>query len=180
MDKFENMGAQMVREVASKTADLAGDGTTSATVLAASIMKEGLKLVAAGMNPMDLKRGIDIAVAAVVKDIERISKKVHSSEEIARSAQLRRERRQVDRQDDRRSDAEGRQRGRDHGRGGEDRRDRTGRRRRHAVRPRLSLALFHHQRREDGRRVVRHCTFSSQTLSFPKLPALLKNGTQQK
>ena len=81
-DKFENMGAQMVREVASKTADLAGDGTTTATVLAASIMKEGLKLVAAGMNPMDLKRGIDIAVTAVVKDIERISKKVHSSEEI--------------------------------------------------------------------------------------------------
>src|ERR1700678_3565581 len=82
-DKFENMGAQMVREVASKTNDLAGDGTTTATVLAASIMKEGLKLIAAGMNPMDLKRGIDIAVTAVVKDIERIAKKVHSSEEIA-------------------------------------------------------------------------------------------------
>ena len=82
-DKFENMGAQMVREVASKTNDLAGDGTTTATVLAASIMKEGLKLVAAGMNPMDLKRGIDIAATAVVKDIERRSKKVQSSEEIA-------------------------------------------------------------------------------------------------
>jgi chaperonin GroEL len=82
-DKFENMGAQMVREVASKTNDLAGDGTTTATVLAASIMKEGLKLVAAGMNPMDLKRGIDIATTAVVKDIERRSKKVQSSEEIA-------------------------------------------------------------------------------------------------
>jgi chaperonin GroEL len=82
-DKFENMGAQMVREVASKTNDLAGDGTTTATVLAASIMKEGLKLVAAGMNPMDLKRGIDIAVIAVVKDIERRAKKVQSSEEIA-------------------------------------------------------------------------------------------------
>ena len=82
-DKFENMGAQMVREVASKTNDLAGDGTTTATVLAASIMKEGLKLVAAGMNPMDLKRGIDIAVMAVVKDIERRAKKVQSSEEIA-------------------------------------------------------------------------------------------------
>src|SRR5260370_953663 len=82
-DKFENMGAQMVREVASKTADRAGDGTTTATVLAASIMKEGLKLVAAGMNPMDLKRGIDIAVTAVVKDIERRAKKVQSSEEIA-------------------------------------------------------------------------------------------------
>src|SRR5579859_3624469 len=82
-DKFENMGAQMVREVASKTNELAGDGTTTATVLAASIMKEGLKLVAAGMNPMDLKRGIDIAVTTVVKDIERRSKKVQSSEEIA-------------------------------------------------------------------------------------------------
>src|ERR1017187_4939244 len=82
-DKFENMGAQMVREAASKTNDLAGDGTATATVLAASIMKEALKLVAAGMNPMDLKRGIDIAVTAVVKDIERRAKKVQSSEEIA-------------------------------------------------------------------------------------------------
>ncbi len=82
-DKFENMGAQMVREVASKTHDLAGDGTTTATVLAASIIREGLKLVAAGMNPMDLKRGIDVAVAAVVEDIERRSKKVQTSEEIA-------------------------------------------------------------------------------------------------
>src|ERR1700756_11830 len=82
-DKFENMGAQMVREVASKTSDIAGDGTTTATVLAAAIMKEGIKLVAAGMNPMDLKRGIDIAVTAVVKDVERRSKKVGSSEEIA-------------------------------------------------------------------------------------------------
>ena len=82
-DKFENMGAQMVREVASKTSDRAGDGTTTATVLTASIIKEGLKLVAAGMNPMDLKRGIDIAVTAVVKDIEKRAKKVASSEEIA-------------------------------------------------------------------------------------------------
>ena len=87
-DKFENMGAQMVREVASKTSDNAGDGTTTATVLTASIMKEGLKLVAAGMNPMDLKRGIDMAAAAVVKDIERRSKKVHSSEEIAQVATI--------------------------------------------------------------------------------------------
>ncbi|NGO51277.1 chaperonin GroEL [Allomesorhizobium camelthorni] len=82
-DKFENMGAQMVREVASKTNDLAGDGTTTATVLAASILREGAKLVAAGMNPMDLKRGIDLAVAAVVKDIQTRSKKVKSSDEIA-------------------------------------------------------------------------------------------------
>src|SRR5215204_4110988 len=82
-DKFENMGAQMVREVASKTNDLAGDGTTTATVLAASIVREGAKSVAAGMNPMDLKRGVDLAVAEVVKDIERRAKKVKSSEEVA-------------------------------------------------------------------------------------------------
>ena len=82
-DKFENMGAQMVREVASKTSDRAGDGTTTATVLTASIIKEGLKLVAAGMNPMDLKRGIDVAAAAVVRDVEQRAKKVQTSEEIA-------------------------------------------------------------------------------------------------
>src|SRR6201994_4457051 len=82
-DKFENMGAQMVREVAQKTNDNAGDGTTTATVLAAAIVKEGAKSVAAGMNPMDLKRGIDIAVAAVLKDIEKRAKKVGSSAEVA-------------------------------------------------------------------------------------------------
>jgi chaperonin GroEL len=82
-DKFENMGAQMVREVAQKTNDLAGDGTTTATVLAQSIVKEGTKAVAAGMNPMDLKRGVDIAVAAVVKDIGKRAKKVNSSSEVA-------------------------------------------------------------------------------------------------
>ncbi len=82
-DKFENMGAQMLREVASKTNDEAGDGTTTATLLAQSIVREGLKAVAAGMNPMDLKRGIDKAVAEVVKDISAKSKKVSSSDEIA-------------------------------------------------------------------------------------------------
>ncbi|HKD29288.1 MAG TPA: chaperonin GroEL [Xanthobacteraceae bacterium] len=82
-DKFENMGAQMVREVASKTSDLAGDGTTTATVLAHAIVKEGSKAVAAGMNPMDLKRGVDLAVEAVVKDLEANSKKVTSNDEIA-------------------------------------------------------------------------------------------------
>src|SRR5215470_3666597 len=82
-DKFENMGAQMVREVAQKTNDLAGDGTTTATVLAQAIVKEGAKSVAAGMNPMDLKRGIDIATQAVIKDIEKRSKKVGSSSEVA-------------------------------------------------------------------------------------------------
>ena len=81
-DKFENMGAQMVREVASKTNDLAGDGTTTATVLTQAIVREGAKNVAAGMNPMDLKRGIDMAVSAAIEDIKKRSKKVKSSEEI--------------------------------------------------------------------------------------------------
>ena len=82
-DKFENMGAQMVREVASKTNDTAGDGTTTATVLAQAIVKEGAKYVAAGMNPMDLKRGIDIAVIAAVADIQARAKKIVSSDEVA-------------------------------------------------------------------------------------------------
>jgi chaperonin GroEL len=82
-DKFENMGAQMVREVASKASDVAGDGTTTATVLAQAIVREGAKAVAAGMNPMDLKRGIDLAVAEAVRDIQARAKKVASSEEIA-------------------------------------------------------------------------------------------------
>ncbi|MCX7344248.1 MAG: chaperonin GroEL, partial [Alphaproteobacteria bacterium] len=81
-DKFENMGAQMVREVASKTNDLAGDGTTTATVLAQAIVREGAKNVAAGMNPMDLKRGVDMAVAVAIESVKKQSKKVKSSEEI--------------------------------------------------------------------------------------------------
>jgi chaperonin GroEL len=87
-DKFENMGAQMVREVASKTSDQAGDGTTTATVLAASIVREGAKAVAAGMNPMDLKRGIDLAVKAVVDDLKKNSKKITQNEEIAQVATI--------------------------------------------------------------------------------------------
>jgi chaperonin GroEL len=82
-DKFENMGAQMLREVASKTNDLAGDGTTTATVLAQAIVREGVKSVAAGLNPMDLKRGIDLAVEAVVEDLKKRSKKVSTNDEIA-------------------------------------------------------------------------------------------------
>jgi chaperonin GroEL len=82
-DKFENMGAQMVREVATKTSDAAGDGTTTATVLAQAIVKEGAKAVAAGMNPMDLKRGVDLAVNAIVEHLKSNSKKVTSNEEIA-------------------------------------------------------------------------------------------------
>ena len=82
-DKFENMGAQMVREVASKTNDTAGDGTTTATVLAQAIVKEGAKYVAAGMNPMDLKRGVDLAVTEAIKDIKARAKKIQSSDEVA-------------------------------------------------------------------------------------------------
>src|SRR6202522_2370702 len=82
-DKFENMGAQMVKEVASKTSTLAGDGTTTATVLAQAIVREGVKAVAAGLNPMDLKRGIDKAVAAVVAEVKSRSRKVSTNREIA-------------------------------------------------------------------------------------------------
>src|SRR5215207_10014452 len=82
-DKFENMGAQMVREVASKTSDTAGDGTTTATILAHSIVREGAKAVAAGMNPMDLKRGIDKAVAVVVAELEKNTRKITTSAEVA-------------------------------------------------------------------------------------------------
>ena len=87
-DKFENMGAQMVREVASRTSDQAGDGTTTATVLAHAIVREGAKAVAAGMNPMDLKRGVDLAVEAVVADLQKNSKNVTSNEEIAQVGTL--------------------------------------------------------------------------------------------
>jgi chaperonin GroEL len=87
-DKFENMGAQMVREVASKTSDVAGDGTTTATVLAEAVVKEGTKSVAAGMNPMDLKRGIDLAVNAIVDDLKSHAKKVTANEEIAQVATI--------------------------------------------------------------------------------------------
>jgi chaperonin GroEL len=87
-DKFENMGAQMVREVASKTSDQAGDGTTTATVLAHAIVREGAKSVAAGMNPMDLKRGVDLAVSAIVEDLKKHSKAVTSNEEVAQVATI--------------------------------------------------------------------------------------------
>src|SRR5476649_961089 len=82
-DKFENMGAQMVREVANRTSDTAGDGTTTATILAHALVREGVRAVAAGMNPMDLRRGIDLAVDAIVADIAKRSKKVSTNDEIA-------------------------------------------------------------------------------------------------
>ncbi len=82
-DRFENMGAQMVREVAAKTSEVAGDGTTTATLLAAGIVTEGMKYVAAGMNPMDLKRGIDLAVEAVVAELKRLARPCATRTEIA-------------------------------------------------------------------------------------------------
>src|SRR5690349_2567134 len=87
-DKFENMGAQMVREVASKTSDQVGDGTTTATVLAHAIVREGAKAVAAGINPMDLKRGIDLAIEAAVKDLSKNSKKLATNDEVAQVATI--------------------------------------------------------------------------------------------
>ena len=138
-DKFENMGAQMVRAVASKTNDIAGDGTTTATVLAQAIVNEGVKLVAAGMNPMDLKRGIDLAVTEVVANLAQ-GQEDHLVQRRSRPGRHHLgQRRDVDRRDDRQGDAEGRQRGCDHRRGSQDRRDRTRRRRGHAVRPRLPV-----------------------------------------
>jgi chaperonin GroEL len=113
-DKFENMGAQMVREVASKTNDLAGDGTTTATVLAQAIVREGAKNVAAGMNPMDLKRGIDMAVAAAIEDIK---KRFQEGQGLGRSRPGRHDfgqRREGNRRHDRPGHAEGRQRRRHH------------------------------------------------------------------
>ena len=87
-DRFENMGAQLVKEIASKTSYLAGDGTTTATVLAQAIVREGAKAVAAGMNPMDVKRGVDLAIDAVVEDLKEKSRKVTSNEEIAQVATI--------------------------------------------------------------------------------------------
>jgi chaperonin GroEL len=113
-DKFENMGAQMVKEVASKTSDNAGDGTTTATVLAQALIREGMKAVAAGMNPMDLKRGIDKAVVAAVEELKKLSKPCggppRKSPRSARSRPTRR----ADRQPDRQGDGQGRQGRRDH------------------------------------------------------------------
>ena len=151
-DRFENMGAQMVKEVASRTNDEAGDGTTTATVLAQAIVVEGMKSVAAGMNPMDLKRGIDLAVAERRRrDQGRLaSRQGHRRGRPGRHHL--RQRRDRDRPPDRRRDAEGRQRGRHHRRGEQGPRDRDDRRRGHAVRPRLPVALLRHQRRQDDRR----------------------------
>ena len=148
-DKFENMGAQMVREVASKTNDIAGDGTTTATVLAASILREGAKLVAAGLNPMDLKRGIDLAVVPSSRKFEGVQEGAVLGRDCA-GRHHRRQRRCQRGRDDCKGDGKGRQRGCDNCRGSQDCGDRTRRCRGHAIRSRLPLPLFRHQCREDA------------------------------
>ena len=150
-DKFENMGAQMLKEVASKTSDVAGDGTTTATVLAQAIVQEGMKYVAAGMNPMDLKRGIEKARRGGRRRAEEDLQALHDQQGNRAGrldlGQLRRR----DRQDHRRRDGQGGQGRRDHGRGRQEPEQRARGRRRHAVRPRLPVALLHQHRREaDG------------------------------
>ena len=167
-DKFENMGAQMVREVASKTNDNAGDGTTTATVLAHAIVKRRRQ----GRGRRHEPDGSE----ARRRQGGRSGRQGHRRPLQEDQGFLRdragrhhlRQRRQVDRQDDRRRDAEGRQRGRHHGRRGQEPGDRARRRRGHAVRPRLSLALFHHQRREDGRRARGRLSCSSTRRSSPR------------
>ena len=151
-DKFENLGAQLIREVASKTNDKAGDGTTTATVLAQAIVVEGLKSVAAGMNPMDLKRGVDKAVHGRGRRDQEHLQEGHDQPGNRPGRRDLRQRRQGHRRHDRPRHGKGRQRRRHHGRRGQEPRDRTRRRRRDAVRPRLPVALLHHQRREDGGR----------------------------
>ena len=138
-DPLENMGAQMVREVASKTSDVAGDGTTTATILAQAIFREGVKSVAAGANPMALKRGIEKAVEVVVEEVKKLSKPV-SGDMIAQVGTISANGDADHRQHHRRSDEEGRQGRRHHGRRVEDHGHRAADRRRHAVRPRLPLA----------------------------------------
>ena len=151
-DKFENMGAQMVREVASKTSDQAGDGTTTATVLAHAIVREGAKAVAAGMNPMDLKRGVDLAVEAVVEDLKKNSKKVTSNEEIAQVGTISAN----GDQEIGRFLAEAMKKVGNEGvitvEEAKSAGDRARSGRRHAVRPWLRLALLRHQCRQDARR----------------------------
>ena len=144
-DKFENMGAQMVKEVASKTSDEAGDGTTTATVLAQAIIREGMKAVAAGINPMDIKRGIDKARHRGRRGAEEALQALQGLQGDRAGRHDLRQLRRVDRQDHRRGDGEGRQGRRDHRRGrlGPGQRARRGRG--HAVRPRLPLAVLHQQ-----------------------------------
>ncbi len=150
-DPLENMGAQMVREVASKTSDVAGDGTTTAILLAQGLVAEGMKHVAAGMNPMDLKRGIDLAVDSVVGGAEAPGAALREPHRDRPGRHHLGQQRPGDRRDRRQRHGEGRQGRRHHGRGRHGARERDGGGRGHAVRPRLPLALLHQHRREDAR-----------------------------
>ena len=148
-DPLENMGAQMVREVASKTSDVAGDGTTTATILAQSIFREGVKAVAAGANPMALKRGIEKAVEVAIEEVKKLSKPV-SGDMIAQVGTISANSDHDHRQHHRRRHEEGRQGRRHHGGRVQDHGHRAGHRGRHAVRPRLSLALLRDRCRAHG------------------------------
>ena len=150
-DPLENMGAQMVREVASKTSDTAGDGTTTATVLAQAIYREGAKNVVAGANPMDLKRGIDKAVTVIVDEIKKMSQARVGQHGRAGGHDFR-QWRPGDRHDHRRGHGEGRQGRRHHGRGSQDAGDHARGRRGHAVRPRLPVRVFRDRSRTHGDR----------------------------
>ncbi len=179
-DKFENMGAQMVKEVASKTSDVAGDGTTTATVLAQAIVREGMKFVASGMNPMDLKRGIDKAVIAVVEELKKISQALHELQGNRAGRLDLGQRRRRHRQDHRRRDGQGRQGRRDHRRGRQVARERARPGRGHAVRPRLPLAVLHQQPREAdrGARGSVHPAVRQEDLVDPRAAADPRAGRQ--
>ena len=150
-DPMENLGARMVREVASKTSDVAGDGTTTATVLAQGLFREGIKNVTAGVNPMDLKLGIEKAVGVVVDEIKKLSKPV-KGKMIAQVGHHLRQQRRDHRQHHRRGHGEGRQGRGHHGRRVEDHGDRPRGGRGHALRPRLLVALLRDRLRADGGR----------------------------
>jgi chaperonin GroEL len=181
-DPLENMGAQMVREVASKTNDVAGDGTTTATVLAQAILREGLKNVTAGANPMELKRGIDIASRAAVESIEGMAQQVKGSKDHIANVAPSRPTATRGRRDHRRGDGQGRQGRRHHGRGGQEPADRARGGRGHAVRPRLPLALLRdrpgdHGVRARGRRHPAHeKKISSMKDLLPVLEQVAKQG----
>ena len=148
-DPYEKIGAELVKEVAKKTDDVAGDGTTTATVLAQALVKEGLRNVAAGANPMALKRGIEKAVEAVSAELLASAKEVETKEQIAATASDLR-RRPPDRRDDRRGHGQGRQGRRHHRRGEQHLRPRARAHRGHALRQGLHLALLRHRRRASG------------------------------
>ena len=150
-DPYEKLGAELVKEVAKKTDDVAGDGTTTATVLAQALVREGLRNVAAGANPIALKRGIEQAVAAVTEALGNQAQDVETREQIAATASISAGDATVG-EHHRRGDGQGRQGRRHHRRGEQHLRPRAGAHRGHALRQGLHLALLHHRRRADGRR----------------------------